>query len=157
MTGPTTPRRAALLSLALLTSLSACDALPRDPEGTLEHVRASKTIRVGLTQMSRADRAIADKLISVVAQRTGARPTLTPVTTEPAFAALDEGRLDLVVGPFSEDSPWATDVAFGPPLKKAGSEDHPIEVKAAMRNGENRWIMLVEAASRQVSPAVATQ
>jgi hypothetical protein len=56
-----------------------------------------------------------------------------------------------VIGRFQADSPWATDVAFGPPLLKTGTKDGPLELKAAMRNGENRWIMTVERASRAVS------
>ena len=139
----------------LLIGLAACNALPRDPEGTLNRVTETKVVRVGMTQMSARDRASAERLIAIVAKRTQARAKVTPVTTETGFAALYEGRLDLVIGPFEKDSPWATDVSVGPPLVRSGSKDHPIELKAAMRNGENRCIMLVEDASRQVSPEMA--
>ena len=43
------------------------------------------------------------------------------------------------------------DVAFGPPLSTTGTKDTPLQLKAAMRNGENRWIMTVERASRAIS------
>lgn len=71
--------------------------------------------------------------------------------------ALDDGKLDLMIGAFERDSPWMADVAFGPPLIVTGNEDHPVEVKAAMKNGENRWIMLVEQATREASPEAARQ
>jgi len=64
---------------------------------------------------------------------------------------LDAGELDLVIGRFTADSPWTSEVAFAPALSTTGAEDAPIELKAAMRNGENRWIMTVERASRAIS------
>ncbi|HKY83153.1 MAG TPA: hypothetical protein VJM09_16980 [Sphingobium sp.] len=143
------------LLLAVLSCLLAtgCEALPRDPEGTLNRIESSRTFKVGAIGPAQA----AAPLIAALEQRTGARAAIRPMTAEPALQALDDGRIDLVIGPFLRDSPWSTDVAFGPPLAVAGSRDHPIEYKAAVRNGENRWLMTVERASRAASAQARAQ
>ena len=143
--------------LFLILMLAGCDYLPRDPERTLERIEQSHVIRVGLIATDESAKGPAQRLTAILEQRTGARARIVPVVTEPAFLALDEDKLDIVIGPFGKDSPWATDVAFGPPLAKAGTKDAPVEIKAAMRNGENRWIMLVERASRAAAPGIADQ
>ncbi|MET0240970.1 MAG: hypothetical protein ABW184_13855 [Sphingobium sp.] len=90
-------------------------------------------------------------LLKQLEQDVGAKPQLSSGAAEPLLALLDAGKLDLVLGPFAKDSPWQTGVAFGPPLRAMPSGDHILELKAAMRNGENRWIMAVEHASRAVT------
>ncbi len=70
---------------------------------------------------------------------------------ETLFKRLDDDSLDLVIGRFRADTPWTTMAAFSPPLASHGEGKDRIELKAAMRNGENRWIMTVERASRAVS------
>lgn len=133
-------------------ALASCNALPRDPDGTFDRIRHDRTVRIGLLDLPEGRRAEASALIKEVERRAGARAVRRTMATEPALAALQEERLDLVLGTFAKDSPWKTDVAFAPPLARWGGEKHPIALRAAMRNGENRWIMLVEEASRTVAP-----
>lgn len=143
------------LVLAVLPCLLACgcEALPRDPDGTLKRIESSRSFQVGLIGPAQAGKA----LIAALERRTGARAVARPMTAEPALQALDEGRVDLVLGPFLRKSPWSTDVALGPPLAVGGTKDQPIEYKAAVRNGENRWLMTVERASRAVSAEARAQ
>jgi hypothetical protein len=144
------------LLLFALALLAACDALPRDPNRTLDHITASRQLRVGWAGPGPGPGAgamdsRAAALVAALAEQTAANPRITQGAAEPLIAALARGDLDLVVGLFAKDSPLATEVAFGPPLGRAGSRDAPIEIKAAARNGENRWIMQVESASRRVA------
>ena len=136
------------LSICLLL-LSGCGDFPRDPLGTLERVRAERSFRVGMVAPlgDRPDAAV-QRLLEQVAAASSARPVLVRGDSEPLLNRLEEGELDLVIGRFEAASPWATMVSFAPPLRveRQGSTD--FNLGAAMRNGENGWIALVEAASR---------
>lgn len=129
--------------VALLVVLaSGCDALPRDPDETLERIRTDRSFRVGFVAgAEELGREIA--LVDAVAARTGARPSFKVGAGELLLGQLEGGQLDLVVGHFDKKSPWNKRVHFA-------VLDHPIgplgvhQVAAALPNGENRWIMLVE-------------
>jgi hypothetical protein len=140
-------------ALLLLFLLPACDALPRDPEGTLHRVESTQRFTVGMTRQSREGQI----LVHAIERRTGAKAQWRSGDAEPMLQALSKGKLDLVIGAFAKDSPWATDVAFAPALISIGPQDKPIEIKAAMRNGENRWIMTVERASRAIAQEARAQ
>jgi len=137
----------------LLFALAACGAFPRDPEETLRTIERDHLIRVGLVADPHPiDDGRARALIGMVERQTQARAQIETGATEPLLMKLDRGELDMVIGPVSKDTPWRTDVALGPPLAIRGTKDDRTELVAAMRNGENRWIMLVERASRAVAP-----
>ncbi len=145
--------KAASLFPALLLLGSGCHALPRDPDGTSTQIMRSGALRVGLIDDPRPfDRGRAAALIARLAHETRAKPQILHGAAEPLLADLDAGRLDLVIGPFTADSPWRTMVALGPPLAVRGPEDARLQWQAAAKNGENRWIMTVEKASRAIAP-----
>jgi ABC-type amino acid transport substrate-binding protein len=127
------------LILALALMATACSDFPRDPEATLERVRASGAVRVGLIAAPQR-RAQERDFLARLAEATGARPVFELGSTESLLTGLEEGRLDLVVGEISSDSPWATRATFIPPLDP-GQEG--MVLTAAARNGENGWITLV--------------
>ncbi|MBT2244973.1 hypothetical protein JQK15_15630 [Sphingobium sp. BHU LFT2] len=131
--------------------LAACNVLPRDPAGTSTRVAKERAFTVALADPAVNGAPEVQRLVHEIERRTGAQVHWRPGTGEGLFAQLDDGTLDLVIGRFQADSPWAMNVAFGPPLLKTGTKEGPLELKAAMRNGENRWIMTVERASRAVS------
>lgn len=137
-------------ALALLAP-TACDMLPRDTEGTSARVEEARSFRVAVADPSLRSSPQITALLREIEKRTKARPHWQQGSGEALFQQLDEGALDLVIGRFTADSPWATKVSFAPALSATGSKDARIELKAAMRNGENRWIMTVERASRAVS------
>ena len=67
---------------------------------------------------------------------------------EPLLASLDDGGVDLVVAPFRKGTLLEAAAALSPPLATTGQGEKVIEWRAAMKNGENRWISLVEASAR---------
>ncbi|PNU05963.1 hypothetical protein [Novosphingobium guangzhouense] len=144
------------MAFALPLLLSACEGLPRDPAGTLARVEKNHIFTVGLVAGAYESPA-ARRLLAEIAKRTRARPQVIHGPQEVLLEHLSQGRADLVIGSFSEASPWETEMAFGPALASQGAGKHAIELKAAMRNGENRWIMLVERASRAVSREASGQ
>lgn len=137
--------------------LGACDALPRDPAGTSQRIAQKRHFTVSLADPAIRSEPQIGKLVHEIERRTGAHAQWLPGSGEALFQRLDDGALDLVIGRFAADSPWAMDVAFGPPLSTGGTSDAPLKLMAAMRNGENRWIMTVERASRAISPEAAKE
>jgi hypothetical protein len=130
--------------LAAATALAGCGNLPRDPEGTLDRVRAEHRFAVG--QVTGARDGAGQAVVARVAQATGATPALTTGQLEPLLLQLEEGRLDLVVGGrFDRKTPWSTRVTLTKPLS---AKDDAVREHLAMRNGENAWITLVERAAR---------
>lgn len=61
---------------------------------------------------------------------------------------LNHAQLDLVIGPFSDDTPWRNEVAVSEPLRQDQATQKTPVVRAVIRNGENRWIMTVEQVIR---------
>jgi hypothetical protein len=144
--------RCALLLLVLATA--ACGEFPRDPQGTLDQVRSTRVFLVGVVAPlgeGPADPKV-ETLLKGVAAASGARPRLESGDMESLLDRLEEGQLDLVVGRFEAKSPWATLVSFSPPLAKEKQGRTEFYLAAAMRNGENAWIGLVEREARRVAP-----
>ncbi|RJG51957.1 hypothetical protein D0Z70_22385 [Sphingobium terrigena] len=137
--------------------LGACDALPRDPAGTSTRIERNRIFIVALADPAIRSAPQVSRLVEEIERRTKARARWRSGSGESLFQQLDEVKIDLVIGRFTADSPWATDVAFAPALSTSGTKDAPIELKAAMRNGENRWIMTVERASRAISQEARDQ
>lgn len=126
--------------------LAGCGPIPRDPAGTLRRVEAGRVIRVG--QVEGNPDARVDRLLARVEARTGARARVERGGLEPLLLKLEDGRLDLVLGArFAPDTPWADRVALGRALDRRDGT----EARAAMRNGENGWIVLVNREARAVA------
>lgn len=150
--GSTPLRMARLLAIAAtLATLGACDNYPRDVEGTLAAVKRDKVIHVGMVSagMSPQAQAAATAYLQHVSAATGARPAVTAGSAEPLLAALEQGKLDLVIGDFASDSPWMTDVSVLEPIAKYKVGQRELGLSPAARNGENAWIMLLERAVRE--------
>jgi hypothetical protein len=143
------------LVLYAALALAGCDSLPKDPDGTLDRVKAERSFRVGL--IATGDVQIGaerrDAFLRRVAAATGATPSVKEGATEPLLLELQDGRLDLVVGIISPDSPWVSRVAQLKPIGETLAPQHLLMTPMA-RNGENRWIMMLE---REASAVAAGQ
>lgn len=135
-----------------LFSASSCADFPRDPEGTLERIRAEHSFRVGLiaplgtAQLDPRSKALLRRIGSAA----GATPKVESGDMEPLLKRLEEGEIDLVIGRFEKASPWKSLVSFGPPLRIEKHKKAEIHLLPAARNGENAWIAIVEAEARNV-------
>ena len=144
MTGP----RAALAASMLL--LAACGSYPRDIEGTRDRVERSRVIHVGIFQsvLAGPDRQRALLYLDRLQRATGASPQAIAGGAEPLLARLEAGELDLVIGDVARDSPWIDAVAVIEPLAEHEVGGRAIGLSPIARNGENRWILLLEALVR---------
>lgn len=140
------------LAFCAALALAGCDRLPRDPDNTLDRVRAERHFRVGL--IATGDTPIATEaeplFLGRVARATGATPLVKKGASEPLLLELENGQLDLVIGPLSPESPWLGRVTILRPLDESLAPQHLL-MTAAARNGENRWIMLLEREARAVA------
>lgn len=137
------------LAFGAALALAGCDRLPRDPDGTLDRVRSERSFRVGLIAAGDAPVGGAETkaFLGRVAAATGATPALKEGASEPLLIELEDGDLDLVVGPLSPESPWLGKVALLRPIGETLAPQHLLVTPIA-RNGENRWIMLLEREAR---------
>jgi hypothetical protein len=141
-----------LLCFILLAAFPACDSLPRDPDGTLDRVRAEHVFRVGMIASGedRFQDGREQDFLRRVAAVANARPAIIEGSAEPLLVDLADGRLDLVIGMVSPESPWVGKVAILRPLGETVRGTKALLVPIA-RNGENRWIMLLEREARAVA------
>jgi len=132
------------LPILLCLALAACGPYPNDISGTLEGIEQSGTLRVGLTELRPEDERTARAFIARLEQATGAHAQLDRGPAESQLARLDQGDLDLVLGDFATDSPWTPDVAIVEPLSKRLVGSREFGLSPVVRNGENRWVAIVE-------------
>ena len=144
-------KRAALFTAFLM--LSACGSIPQDQEQTLDRIRESGEVRVGMVATGQPSPHV-QRLRTLVARsaaRAGGRVRMSEDTTEPLLLQLEAGELDLVVGEFDTLSPWYHRVHLLPPMVVHDHAEGRVETTAAARNGENAWIMLLEREARALS------
>lgn len=143
------------IALIACSMATGCDHYPRDIEGTLDHVRDQREFRVGLVASGNGSShaLLVGEYLGRVGRVTGAQPRITIGAAEPLLVKLEDGDLDLVVGQFATDSPWLTDVAVIEPLAQGQLRGRQVSLNPVARNGENRWIMLLEQQVRDMGAA----
>ena len=139
-------------ALALVLPLAACGNYPRDPNGTLDRVRNSRSFSVGLA--APLDKSAPE--VGVFLDRLGRELAATPQAidgdAETLLTQLEEGKIDLVIGQFEKKSPWLDRVTIGPPLRLEPQDKLEFLLAPAMSNGENAWIALIEREVRDIAP-----
>jgi DNA-binding transcriptional LysR family regulator len=142
-----------LIGVAALACAS-CGDIPKDPDGSLGRIRAERSFRVGLIASGAPLGAERQALfVRNVAAAAGARPRFELGATEPLLTRLEEGELDLVIGPMTPKSPWEKQVTFLPLLGEQVSESGHVHLAAMARHGENAWITLLHKEAGKVAAA----
>ncbi|WP_404479187.1 hypothetical protein [Novosphingobium sp. BL-52-GroH] len=136
--------------LAGFALVSACNALPRDPADTSGRIARDHSFKIGFADANAAVDPQSASLVKKLEAATHAKAIIVDAAGEVLLKHLADGEVDVALGDFPANTPWQTEIAFAPPLRTRGKSD-ALELKAAMRNGENRWIMTVERASRAVA------
>ena len=133
---------------APLLLLAGCQNYPRDTESTLDRIRAEKTIRVGLIE-GKIDAPKVTDYLEKVSALARAHPRIETGGAEPLLLRLRQGDLDLVIGELAKKTPWSTDVMVIDPIAERPLGSERVALSPVARNGENRWIMLLEKAARE--------
>ncbi len=142
------PRSSRFSMLVLLTALATlalggCDDFPNDIAATMDEVTETGVLHAGIVADGRSEvneRSLAEK----IADAAGAEAEMELGSAEVLLHQLEEGELDIVVGKFANASPWNGRVALteAPNPEWEPARHEPV-LRAAVRNGENRWLMFV--------------
>jgi hypothetical protein len=138
-----------MLAVLAIWALNGCGTLPRDADQTSEEIARRKMIRVGVPTGLNLRHTL--QLMAVLQHGAGAQPLISRGELEHLLLKLEDGDIDVVIGWFDKKTPWTTRVSLAPPLRSVELQERTLELRAAMRNGENRWITTVEQASRTVA------
>lgn len=141
----------AVMCLLALASLVACGSIPRDPDGTLERVRAEQLLRVGASPAEGSVAFEGDsasgreaELAVDFAEELGAEVSWTLGGEGELVAAMERGELDLLVGGLQADSPWADKVSLTRPYRESTELDETIKHVLAVPLGENAMLVRLE-------------
>ena len=105
---------------------------------------------MGFADLRAGDLPMAQAFVSRVENATGAKAKIDRGPTESQIARLESGDLDLVIGEFAEDSPWASEAAIIEPLQRRQIRRRSLGLSPVAANGENRWIALLEREVRDI-------
>ncbi len=131
-----------MVAALLLPFLAGCDGFPRDIAGTSEEIKTTGILRAGIVAGD-SDEAKERAWVEKIAETVGADADIKAGSAATLLHELEEGRIDLVMGQFAKASPWKTMVAFTDSPEADAPRSHVPVLRAAVRNGENRWLMLV--------------
>jgi len=132
-----------LLVLAAALGLAGCDDFPKDIAGTMKHAQERGAMRTGLVAAG-GDRMEAERQLGEsVAKAAGIKMDASTGNAEVLLHRLEEGDLDIVLGDFAKKSPWKGRVAFTVPASAKDPDKKEPVLRAAVRSGENHWLMFV--------------
>lgn len=134
--------------LAAILAGASCD-LPRDPEGTLERVRQTRRVRVGVVDnapwVMRAENAepagVEADLVRELARELNVVPEWSWGGEGRHMEALKNFQLDLVVGGIKRDTAYRHEIALTAP--------YDTEHSFAAPPGENKWLFFLSEFTRR--------
>lgn len=141
--------RSVITVLGLMAALSACHSLPKDPEGTSARLRSGAPVRAAQVAGVAAPEP-ARAIVERAARDLGTGVDWQTGEGEPLLHALEQGKLDVVVGSFAKKSPWMPKVALSDSIGGAEPADtSEPALRLARANGENEWIVRLDRAIGQ--------
>ena len=124
--------------------LCSCSPFPKDASNTSEQIRDSGRMRVTIVSGT-TDTIAAERLVSHLAADWNATVFVERRPASYGLRALDEGRIDLLIGEFGRTSPVSKEASFsnaiGEPEPRDGSEP---ALRIARRKGENELIVATD-------------
>jgi polar amino acid transport system substrate-binding protein len=98
---------------SLLLSTAACDSLPKDQKGTMERIRSTGEIRVGLSEQDPfvttrdgEPAGVEVEILKRFAESLNARPVWSYGGEERLIKSLEHFDLDIVAGGLTKKTPW---------------------------------------------------
>lgn len=140
------------VAAAIVLSLTACGAqIPSDPHGTLDRARDG-VMRVGVTDNApwvelgegAEPSGTEPGLIEDFAEMLGSEIDWTVASEAVLLDALEHGELDVVIGGFLDDTPWAEKGAVTLPYVETTSGEGKEKHVMIVRMGENAFLVALE-------------
>jgi ABC-type amino acid transport substrate-binding protein len=138
-------KAAVFLFLVIGAQLSGC-GLPRDPGSATGRIEGG-VLRVGVSnnppwvsQNGAEFGGIEPDIVRGLASRVHAKTVWTIGSETRLVPALERGDLDLVIGGFPSDSPWASTVAVTRPYAESSGVKHVLLAPP----GENHWLLTLD-------------
>jgi polar amino acid transport system substrate-binding protein len=137
---------------AVLALLTACGQFPADPDGTLDRVRGG-VLRVGASHHEPwveiveggEPSGIEPELVRQFASQLQATIEWRLGSEEALMTDLEHGRLDLLIGGLTADSPWTDKAAITKPYAESRNEYGETEQHVmAAPLGENAFLLELE-------------
>jgi len=137
---------------ALLAVLTGCASFPADPDGTLDRVRGG-VLRVGVSHSEPWVRVLEEtepagiepELVQRFATTLQATIEWQPGGEEALMTDLEHGRLDLVIGGLTAESPWTDKAAITKPYAESRNREGKTEKHVmAAPLGENAFLLELE-------------
>lgn len=142
-----------LLAAVALVLLAAC-SLPVDPQGTLDDIQSSGTLRVGVspnppfTVWPEDPGAEPDgsevQLVRGFAESLGADPIWVTRGEQELAHALERGELDLLIGGLRAETPWTSMVTITRPYVTTSEDGRNVPHVIAVVPGENALLVALE-------------
>tara|TARA_R110000782_G_scaffold19140_3_gene52199 strand:- start:818 stop:1276 length:459 start_codon:yes stop_codon:yes gene_type:complete len=131
---------AALMGTVLL---AGCDRLPRDPNGTLRRVEGG-TLVVGTTSRASLD-PVEIGLVEALGEDLSTRLRWIEAPAGDLMRAVEDGRVDVVIGGIAESDPWSSRVAFSRPYEqKTDARGRALRMVLGVRHGENAFLLRID-------------
>ena len=139
-------------AVAVLAVLTGCSSFPADPDGTLDRVRGG-VLRVGVSHnepwvqvvQETEPSGIEPELVQRFATTLQATIEWQPGGEEALMTDLEHGRLDLVIGGLTAESPWTDKAAITKPYAEMRSREGETEKHVmAAPLGENAFLLELE-------------
>lgn len=131
--------------IVVASVIAACNALPNDPEGTLDEARGG-TLHVGVTEAPPWVSRVSDDAVGIEPDLVRGFAESIDATVEWKWAPVDEHMhalesfdLDLLAAGLTKDDPWRKRVAFTRPYRH-GESKHVF----AAPPGENALVVAFE-------------
>lgn len=139
-------------ALMLTLALSGCASdFPADPEGMLDRVSGG-TLRVGITPNGEwtdvtdegETSGIEVDLLEDFAATIDAEIAWVEGSEERLFTQLHDGALDMVIGGFTDKTPWIHKAAITKPFTEVSTSEGPEKHVMATAMGENAFLLELE-------------
>lgn len=148
MATPAARVRVLLTGLLTAALLGGCGvSIPTDPDGTLERVRTSGELRVGVSphppfttlpeSPGAAPGGTEVDLVAEFARAQGAEAVYVVEGEEELVRLLEEGELDVMVGGLTTRSPWSKKVGLTRPYLETPEHGTKVKHVMAVVRGEN--------------------
>lgn len=134
-----------LLVLGVAASLvGGCD-LPKDPEGTLQHVRGA-VLHVGVTGADGLTDREEQKAIERLAADLGAKIEYQSGELHRLADQLEHGEIEIIADQIPSDTPFSKHLGLSSPVSEIVIGNKRKKTVFAVRKGENGFLMAVERA-----------